>query len=117
MDNLEIARAYYRAWTERAGDMSGVALADDFTFTGPVIAYQSAEDYRHMARDVGPSCTVRVRHQFAADALVCTFVDWDMPGVASTVRSVELLVIEGDRIVSSELIYDGEPVRRVWQPN
>lgn len=37
---------YYDAWRTRRGDMSGVPLAADFHFLGPVASFETAEGYR-----------------------------------------------------------------------
>jgi hypothetical protein len=44
---------YYEAWRNRRGDMSGVPLAADFRFLGPVATFETAEAYREMARQAG----------------------------------------------------------------
>src|SRR5256885_4547015 len=53
MDPRQIATTYYEAWRTRAGDMTGVPLADDFTFRGPVANFDTADSYRAMAREAG----------------------------------------------------------------
>jgi hypothetical protein len=40
---------YYDAWRTRCGDMSGVSLADDFHFLGPVASFETADGFREMA--------------------------------------------------------------------
>jgi hypothetical protein len=50
MDPKKIANLYYDAWMHRAGDMSDVPLAADFTFRGPVASFHDAAGYRQMAR-------------------------------------------------------------------
>ena len=59
--------------------MSDVPLADDFRFTGPVASFESAEDYRAMAREAGQAVTsFDVRRQFVDGATVCSIIDWEM---------------------------------------
>src|SRR4030088_2010901 len=53
MDAVTIANLYYDAWRHRAGDMSGVPLAEDLAFIGPVASFEDAEGFRAMARQAG----------------------------------------------------------------
>jgi hypothetical protein len=114
MSVQEIVARYYEAWQSKGGDMSDVPLADDFRFTGPVASFESAEDYRAMAREAGRAVTsFDVRRQFVDGATVCSIIDWEMsiPGVGR-MTSAELLEVEDGVIVRGELIYDAEQLRR-----
>jgi ketosteroid isomerase-like protein len=105
---------YYDAWQHKEGDFTDVPLADDFTFTGPVASFESADGYRAMAREAGRAVTrFAVRRQFADGDTVCSIVDWEMaiPGVGP-MTAAELLEVRDGVIVRGELIYDGEPLRR-----
>jgi ketosteroid isomerase-like protein len=110
----EAVDRYYDAWQNKAGDFSGVPLAEDFEFTGPVACFDSAEGYRAMAREAGPAVTsFVVRRQFADGHSVCSIVDWEMaiPGVGKLTAAEVLEVADGE-IVRGELFYDGEELRR-----
>lgn len=73
MTALETIRSYYDAWQNKHGDMSGVPLADDFEFRGPVPSFDSAEGYRAMAREAGQAVTsFEVRRQFVDGDTVCS---------------------------------------------
>ena len=51
MDTTEQAVAeYYGARRNRRGDMSGVPLAEDFGFLGPVASFETAEGGRWRCR-------------------------------------------------------------------
>lgn len=113
MDAVEIANRYYDAWRLRAGDMSGVPLAEDLVFTGPVASFTDAAGFRAMAAQAGAGVrSFTVRHQFAAGDLVCSVIDWEMDPVLGMMTSAEVLTIRKGRIVRGELIYDGEQLRR-----
>ena len=115
MTALETVARYYDAWQNRHGDFSDVPLADDFAFTGPLASFDSADGYRAMAAEAGPTVTsFAVRHQFADGNVVCSIIDWEMaiPGLGR-MTSAELLEVEDGVIVRGELIYDGENLRRV----
>jgi uncharacterized protein YndB with AHSA1/START domain len=109
----EIVNEYYRAWQEHAGDMSKVNLADDFRFTGPVAGFTDAAGFRAMAAQAGSAVrSFRVRHQFSEGDLVCSIVDWEMDPLPGVLTAAEILRVSGDRIVSGELIYDAEELRK-----
>jgi hypothetical protein len=106
---------YYEAWRTRRGDMSGVPLADDFRFLGPVASFETADGYREMARQAGEAVTsFEVRRQFVDGNTVCSIVEWEMamPGLGR-MTAAELLEVEDGVIVRGELIYDAEALRRV----
>ena len=105
---------YYDAWRNQRGDLSGVPLAEDFHFTGPVASFDTAEGYRDMARQAGQAITsFEVRRQFADGNTVCSIIDWEMalPG-AGRMTSAEVLEVENGVIVRGELIYDAEVLRQ-----
>ena len=109
----QVAALYYDAWRLRAGDMSGVPLADDFAFVGPVASFDKADGFRAMARDAGAGIrSFAVRHQFVSGDLVCSIIDWEMGPVDGVMTSAELLEIKDGAIVRGELIYDAEDLRR-----
>jgi len=105
---------YYDAWRTRRGEMSGVPLADDFRFLGPVASFETAERFREMARRAGEAVTrFEVRRQFVDGNTVCSIVDWEMamPGLGR-MTAAELLEVEDGEIVRGELIYDAEALRQ-----
>ena len=114
MTPLDTVALYYEAWKTKHGDFTGVPLADDFTFVGPVASFDNAEGYRQMARGAGQAVTrFEVRRQFVDGNTVCSIIDWEMalPGVGR-MSSAEVLEVEDGRIVRGELFYDGEPLRK-----
>jgi ketosteroid isomerase-like protein len=109
-----IVASYYDAWQNRQGDFSGVPLADDFSFTGPVASFDTADGYRAMAREAGRAVTsFTVRRQFADGDSVFSIIDLELaiPGVGP-MTSAELLEVRDGVIVRGELIYDAEELRR-----
>jgi hypothetical protein len=116
MDQRTIANLYYDAWIHRAGDMTDVPLAADFSFRGPVASFDDAAGYRQMAAQAGAAVrNFRVRHQFAGGDLVCTVVDWEMAPVDGVLTAAEILEIRDGRIVRGELIYDAEALRKAMR--
>lgn len=115
MTARETVALYYDAWQNKRGDFSGVPLADEFEFTGPVASFDSADGYRAMAREAGQAVTsFEVRRQFVDGNTVCSIVDWEMalPGLGR-MTAAELLEVVDGVIVRGELIYDAEALRRV----
>ncbi len=113
MDARNVVSSYYTAWKDRAGDMAGVPLAEDFTFTGPVASFDDAEGFRAMAAQAGAAVrSFTVRHQFAAGDLVCSIVDWEMDPLPGVLTAAEVLEVRDGKIVRGELIYDAEDLRR-----
>ncbi|MBI1757756.1 MAG: nuclear transport factor 2 family protein [Actinobacteria bacterium] len=113
MDVQQIANLYYDAWRLHAGDMSGVPLADDLAYTGPVASFDSADGFRAMAGQAGAG--VRswiVRHQFTDGDLVCSIIDWEMAPVPGVMTAAEVLQIRDGKIVRGQTIYDAEELRR-----
>lgn len=108
----EIVDAYYEAWISGKGDFSGVPLAADFVFRGPVASFDSAEGYRAMAAQAGLMVThFAVRHQFVDGSRVCSVIGWEMSLPVPPMTSAEILEIEDGKIVRGELIYDAEALR------
>ena len=113
MDPRQIVNLYYAAWQQRAGDMTGVPLADDFTFTGPVASFTDAAGYTAMAKQAGAAVrSFRVRHQFVDGDLVCSVIDWEMDLLPGVLTAAEILEVRAGKIVRGELIYDAEALRR-----
>ncbi|TCN41755.1 SnoaL-like protein [Kribbella orskensis] len=113
MDAREIVNTYYAAWQERAGDMSDVPLAAGFTFTGPVASFSDAAGFRAMAAEAGAALrSFRVRRQFTDGSLVCSIVDWELDPLPGLLTAAEILEVQDGQIVSGELIYDAEDLRR-----
>jgi ketosteroid isomerase-like protein len=108
MTAREIVNQYYGAWQQHAGDMTGVPLADDFTFVGPVASFDTAQAYAAMARQAGAA----VRHQFGDGDLVCSIVDWEMDPLPGVLTAAGILRVRDGQIVHGELIYDAEELRK-----
>ncbi|SRR6266536_4372040 len=113
MDQRTIANLYHDAWINRAGDMTDVPLAADFSFRGPVASFTDAAGYQQMAQQAGAAVrSFRVRHQFTDGDLVCSVVDWEMAPLPGVLTAAEILEIRDGRIVRGELIYDAEELRK-----
>jgi uncharacterized protein (TIGR03086 family) len=117
MDSRATANLYYDAWQNKAGDMSGVPLAEGFTFTGPVASFDSPDGFRAMAAEAGAAVrSFVVRHQFTDGDLVCSVIDWEMAMLPGVLTAAEILEVKDGRIVRGELIYDAEELRKAVAP-
>jgi hypothetical protein len=116
MNPTETVNQYYDAWINRAGDMSDVPLAPNFSFRGPVANFDDAAGYRQMATQAGAAVrSFRVRHQFTDGDLVCSVVDWEMAPLDGVLTAAEVLEVRDGVIVRGELIYDAEELRRAMR--
>ena len=113
MDARRIIDQYYAAWQQRAGDMTGVPLAPDFDFRGPVASFQDAATFSTMARQAGAAVrSFNVRRQFWDGDVACSLVDWEMDPLPGVLTAAEILEVRDGQIVRGELIYDAEELRR-----
>ncbi|HEU5469998.1 MAG TPA: nuclear transport factor 2 family protein, partial [Actinophytocola sp.] len=95
------------------GDMTGVPLAENFTFTGPIASFSDADRFRTMARQAGAAVrSFALRHQFVDGDLVCSVIDWEMAMLPGVLTAAEILQIKDGTIVRGELIYDAEDLRK-----
>ncbi|MGH3986772.1 MAG: nuclear transport factor 2 family protein [Actinomycetes bacterium] len=114
MSVRDVVAGYYEAWADGKGDFSGVPLAPDFAFTGPVGSFDSAEGFRAMAGEAGPLVTrFVVRRQFVDGGTVCSIIDWEMALPVAPMTSAEILQVRDGEIVTGELIYDAQELRGV----
>ena len=110
MSVLDVVGSYYDAWMAGKGDFSAVPLAPDFSFTGPVASFDTAEGFREMAAQAGPMVT-RFSRQFVDGDTVCSIIDWEMALPVAAMTSAEILQVRDGQIVRGELIYDAQDLR------
>jgi hypothetical protein len=109
MSALDLVNSYYEA-CNNGGDLSGVPLADDLTFSGPLGSVEGAADFRaHTARRGDMKCSIR--EQFVRGDRVCSIVDWTMTWPVSSLTTTEILEVRDGEIVSGEVIFDPERIR------
>ena len=112
MTPKEIVDLYYQGWINKNGDLSEVPIAPNFRFRGPVASFDSAEEYRAMAREAGKTVTkFTVRHQFVDGSQICSIIDWEMALPVAPMTSAELLEVGNGYLVRGELIYDAQELR------
>jgi ketosteroid isomerase-like protein len=112
MTAQQIVSTYYDAWKSRSGDFTGVPLADDFEFRGPVASFDSAAGFLEMAAHASALVTAfDVRYQFVDGDRVCSIVDWEMALPVGPMTAAEILEVRDGKLVRGELIYDAEELR------
>lgn len=109
MSALELVNSYYEA-CNNGGDLSGVPLADDVKFSGPLATVEGAANFRaHTAQRGDMRCSIR--EQFVKGNRVCSIVDWTMRWPVSSLTTTEILEVRDGEIVSGEVIFDPTRVR------
>ena len=109
VSNADVFRTYLERFT--AGDADGAAelLADEFTFTGPVLQAENKAEFLAGAAALAPivrGCVVH--HQWVDGEQVCSFYDFEVetPVAAGSIPMAEWSVVRGGKLVSSRLVFD-----------
>lgn len=104
----EIARAYFRAWTN--GDREGVAnaLAEDFVFDSAMVTLHGRQAVLDTQAWPAGATTTIVADAYQDDH---GFQMYDAVNGANTVRVVERLEVRGDRLARSTVVVDAAAFR------
>jgi hypothetical protein len=106
---LDVVNRYYQACNQ-GGDLSGVPLADDVKFDGPLGSVEGAANFRaHTAERGEMKCALR--EQFVNGNRVCSIVDWTVPWPVASLTTTEILEVRNGEIVSGQVIFDPERIR------
>jgi ketosteroid isomerase-like protein len=109
MSALDVVNRYYEA-CNNGGDLSGVPLAEDVTFRGPLASVEGAANFRaHTAKRGDMRCSIR--EQFVNGDRVCSIVDWTLTWPVTSLTTTEILEVRNGEIVSGEVIFDPERIR------
>jgi hypothetical protein len=107
--NADVFRTYLECFT--GGDTDGAAalLADEFTFTGPVLRAETKAEF--LAGSAGLAPIVRgcvVHHQWIDGDEVASFYDFkvETPVGAASIPMAEWSVVRAGKLVSSRLVFD-----------
>jgi SnoaL-like domain len=110
MSALDVVNLYYEACND-GGDLRRVPLADDVTFKGPLASVQGAANLRAHTSERG-EMRCSIREQFVNGERVCSIVDWTMTWPVSSLTTTEILEVRDGEIVSGEVIFDPERIRK-----
>jgi hypothetical protein len=106
---LQVALAYYRAWTNRDFDLAMTFIADDIVCDAPAGRIKGAANYREF---MGPFVQILKRAEllaaFGDETIAVLVYDTETVPVASA-PSAECVTVEGDKIVYSRFIFDRAP--------
>ena len=114
----EVVRAYHDAY--RRGDVAaaGAQLADSFTFSSPMMAFDSPRQHvAALARFVPFITGVDLISELYGDgeATLIYDVHTSLPGAAANQRSAEYFRVTDGRISSIILVFDATPWRPIIQ--
>ena len=109
MSNAEIFRAYLERFTQGDIERAAELLADEFTFTGPIL--QSAGKTDFLIGSAAAAAMARgceIHRQWVDGDSVCSIYDFkvETPAGAGSIPMAEWSVIKGGKLVSSRLIFD-----------
>lgn len=111
MDNLEIIRAYFDRFFSGKTRHSEVRslLTDDFTFRGPLMSADSADEYVAQLRSFGDEMEMvaHVREMIGKDEVVAALVDFEGP--TGLIPYGQWFTLRGGRIARLEVVYDPRP--------
>jgi hypothetical protein len=106
---LQVALAYYRAWTNRDFDLAMTFIADDIVCDAPAGRIKGAANYREF---MGPFVQILKRAEllaaFGDETIAVLVYDTETVPVASA-PGAECVTVEGDKIVYSRFIFDRAP--------
>jgi SnoaL-like domain len=107
--NPEIFRTYLERFTQGNIDGAAELLADDFTFTGPILQSIGKADFLSgsaFAAAIARGCDIH--RQWAEGNSVCSFYDFkvETPAGAGVIPMAEWSEVKDGKLVSSRLIFD-----------
>lgn len=101
----DLVNIYYEAF--QAGDLSGVAVADDVVFTCPFPTVHGSEAFRQaVASSAAMVQSLSIDHQAEIDDVVVTVGDLDFGLPDGPVRFAESIRVTNGEIASVDLIFD-----------
>jgi ketosteroid isomerase-like protein len=111
MDNKRTIAGYFEKFFSGRARHSEVRdlLTDDFTFRGPLMSADSADDYVAQLQSLGDELEmhVRVRRLVASNDVVAALVDFEGPG--GTIPYAQWFTMRDGKISGLEVVYDPRP--------
>jgi hypothetical protein len=109
VSNADVFRTYLERFTAGDTDRAAELLADDFSFTGPVLQADSKAAFLAGSAALAPivrGCVMH--HQWVDGDQVCSFYDFEVetPVGAGSIPMAEWSVVRGGKLVSSRLVFD-----------
>jgi hypothetical protein len=109
MSSADVYRSYLERFT--SGDVEGAAelLADEFTFTGPLLQANSKAEFMAGSAALGPivrGCDIH--RQWVDGDEVCSIYDFmvETPAGRGSIPMAEWSVVRENKLVSSRLLFD-----------
>jgi len=108
MTHLDIIMEYFERFFSGTSHPEDIRhyLADDFTFTGPLMNAESADDYILQLKAMGDELEMyaEVRSLLGSDDVVAALVDFQGPG--GTITYAQWFTLREGKISSLEVVYD-----------
>lgn len=107
---------YYEDFASH-GDFTGIPMADDLRFSGPIHTYRDGDRYRLDCGQLAAMVqSIEIRHQFTEGDQVHTVYDFDLGLPSGPVASSETLTFDDGVLVAADLIIDSTPLRPPTEP-
>jgi hypothetical protein len=107
----EIVGKYFDLFATQRYAESRAYLADRFSFRGPIDTFDNPDDFINAVSRLAPITKgIYKRKAFADGPDVCVIYDFECgPPLDTTVPITELFHVEGDKIISIEIMFDPRP--------
>ena len=104
---IEIVKNYYGAFDSHDFQRARSLMHDEFRFTGPMMEATSPEEFFAKMKDFDCEYKSRIVHMVEDGDTVGVLLDCTFTRpFSATIRMSEWFRIDGDKIISSNLVYD-----------
>ncbi len=107
-----VTEAYIDAWKSKNIDALRETISDDHRFNGPMQKIEGGDEYAEVLRGVSKGVdSIRVNTHLVDGSKAALFYDLKLMS-GPTVAIVSLLTVKDGRIVSNDLFYDVESMKK-----
>ena len=107
-----VTEAYLEAWKSKNIDALRETISDDHRFSGPMQQIEGGDEYAEVLRGISQSVDrLNVKAHLVDGSEAALFYDLELVS-GSTVAIVSLLRVEEGKIVSNDLFYDAESMKK-----
>ena len=120
MSNADVFRTYLERFTTGDADGAAALLADEFTFTGPVLQAGNKAEFLAGSASLAPIVRgCEMHHQWVDGEQVCSFYDFkvETPIGASSIPMAEWSVVRDGKLVASQLVFDTAAMAAIMPAN
>ncbi|MBT3922335.1 MAG: nuclear transport factor 2 family protein [Nitrospina sp.] len=106
-DALDIVNNFYRAFEEKNFEKARSFLNDDYTFKGPMMQFNSADECIAQMKECGFDASHKTIRTISDGSQVVVIFDWMVcKPFEGTFRMCECFQIKNEKIASAELFFD-----------